>query len=80
MARRPFMEKYEDLPRRSDTPAIERMVRRGDVALLDRPELYTYIFHGANTWPEMHLTKGTAPYCQELHGEDAEVVLRTAAS
>lgn len=80
MARRPFMERYEDLPRRSDTPAIERMVARGDVALLDRPDLYTYVFHGANTWPETHLTEGTAPWCTELVGEEAEVVARTATS
>lgn len=45
---------YPAQHRGEDTPVIEHIVRSGRFALLDFPQLYTYIFHGANTFDSEH--------------------------
>ncbi len=37
-----------------DTPVVNQIVQRGRVALLDLPQLYTYVFHGENTFAAEH--------------------------
>ncbi|MES4905914.1 MULTISPECIES: glycosyltransferase [unclassified Streptomyces] len=40
-----------------DSPVAEAVVRGGRTVSLDAPELYTYVFHGANTFDEPHFTR-----------------------
>ena len=49
-----LLSRYPAQTRGEDTPVIEHIVRSGRVALLDFPQLYTYIFHGANTFDSEH--------------------------
>lgn len=46
-----------------DTPVIVKILQEGRVALLDYPQLYTYVFHGANTFHE--------PEHWEIHWREA---------
>ncbi|MGY0061593.1 glycosyltransferase [Streptomyces sp. LZ34] len=39
-----------------DSPVAEAVVRGGRTVSLDAPELYTYVFHGDNTFDEPHFT------------------------
>jgi len=51
-----------------DTPVAEQVALQGRIALLDCPELYTYIFHNANTFGSQHfkglLEEATETYTQ----------------
>lgn len=54
-----------------DTPVAEEIVKTGRVVLLDLPRLYTYIYHGNNTfghnhWEE-HWHAATAKYEDERY-------------
>lgn len=45
---------YPTLRQGEDTPVIEQIVEAGRAILLDYPSLYTYIFHGNNTFDASH--------------------------
>ncbi len=45
---------YPTLARGEDTPIVDRVVETGRVAVLDYPALYTYVFHGDNTFGGPH--------------------------
>lgn len=66
-----FLPRYPDLSRGEDSPVAEHIVRCGRVALLDLPQLYTYIFHGANTFDskhwEAHWTAATESYENDMY-------------
>lgn len=55
LAARALMPPYPDLPRLEDTPVVGRLMNRHRVALLELPELYIYVAHGANTWDAAHM-------------------------
>jgi hypothetical protein len=42
------------VPKKEDTPVVSELIRRGQLVLLDRPELYVYTHHGKNTWDRRH--------------------------
>ena len=44
----------ESQSRGEDTPIVRALHERGQLALLDRPDLYIYVFHGANTFDRQH--------------------------
>jgi len=44
----------ESQSRGEDTPVVRALHERGQLALLDRPDLYIYVFHGANTFDRQH--------------------------
>ncbi|MEU1786588.1 glycosyltransferase [Streptomyces sparsogenes] len=48
------LPRYPELRRGEDSPVAEAVVRGGRTVSLDAPELYTYVFHGANTFDEPH--------------------------
>jgi glycosyltransferase involved in cell wall biosynthesis len=50
VARRFRIPCYPGIPRGEDFPVNESM----KIVTLDEPHLYTYIFHGSNTWNEAH--------------------------
>lgn len=54
VARRAGLPAYPGIRRGEDTPVAESVATQGRVALLDRPDLYVYLVHGANTFPESH--------------------------
>ena len=48
---------YHERRRGEETGAITHLALTGTIALLDLPELYTYCFHGSNTFDEPHFEK-----------------------
>jgi UDP:flavonoid glycosyltransferase YjiC (YdhE family) len=54
VARKGALIPYPDLRRGEDSPVVERLVADGRVVRLDRPDLYTYLFHGENTFGQGH--------------------------
>ena len=58
VARRTALDSYDTtLSRSEDVPVVQALHRRGRVALLDRPDLYVYVFHGRNTFDHAHFQK-----------------------
>ena len=51
---RSSLPEYPNVAKGEDTAALLQLFRRGELARLDRPELYIYTFHGANTWDRQH--------------------------
>jgi len=45
---------YHETRRAEETDAVNTIAMKGTVALLDFPQLYTYCFHGSNTFDEAH--------------------------
>lgn len=45
---------YHKTRRGEESDAVNNLSLNGKIALLDFPELYTYCFHGNNTWDESH--------------------------
>jgi hypothetical protein len=48
------MPRYQALRRGEDTPVVHELLEHRRVVVLDAPELYTYVFHGTNTFQESH--------------------------
>ncbi|HTA39271.1 MAG TPA: glycosyltransferase family 2 protein [Candidatus Acidoferrales bacterium] len=58
VARRKDLPSYDgSLSRFEDTPVVMALEERGELALLKRPDLYVYVYHGTNTWQEDHFEK-----------------------
>ncbi|MFE9066735.1 glycosyltransferase [Streptomyces violaceusniger] len=82
------LPRYPQLRRGEDSPVAEAVVRGGRTVSLDAPELYTYVFHGANTFDEPHFTSlfdaatqvwstGSA-YVDQVHAMAARLPLDSA--
>jgi len=54
LCRRDAIPRYPALPVGEDTPVVEGLRRAGRLVALERPELYVYVAHGGNTFPESH--------------------------
>ncbi|MCP5151013.1 MAG: glycosyltransferase [Chromatiales bacterium] len=54
LARRDALAPYPDRDRGEDTPVVARLARHHRLAVLDAPWLYTYVFHGRNTFDTAH--------------------------
>lgn len=57
MCRRDLMEQnpYAALSKGEDTDIIHNLYRQGQLEIIeDSPEIYVYVYHGANTWEEEH--------------------------
>ena len=57
VVRKDLLGEYPALGKGEDTPLCNRLAEKADVAVCDRPELYVYVFHGANAWDEKHFEK-----------------------
>ncbi len=68
---------YPDLAKGEDTPAVERVVREGRIALLDRPDLFVYVCHGANTFEAAHWDAHWRAAGERFDGEIYEPMLAT---
>jgi glycosyltransferase involved in cell wall biosynthesis len=74
LARRDAMPLYADLPKFEDTPAVTSMLNEDKLVGLDRPDLYVYTYHGANTWERSHWDQQIALFATPLNDEDTEQV------
>lgn len=72
LARRDAMPDYADLSKGEDKPALERMLKSSLLVGLDRPELYVYVYHGANTWERAHWDEKMLVGAQRLTDADAD--------
>lgn len=54
VAERTAIPPYSDQRKGSDTTVIHRMLIEDKLAILNRPELYIYIYHGGNLWNREH--------------------------
>jgi glycosyltransferase involved in cell wall biosynthesis len=74
-----FFPAYPPLARGEDTAVTEAIVHTVQVVLLDAPELYIYVVHGANTCPsphfEDHWKRATARFVGEAYRERLEAIL-----
>lgn len=54
---------YENLSKGEDTVFLQKLQDRYNVALLNRPFLYIYIYHGHNTWEREHWDSNIISKC-----------------
>jgi glycosyltransferase involved in cell wall biosynthesis len=74
VAERTAVPAYPDQQRGSDTPVVGQLWDAGKVVVLDRPELYVYVYHGGNTWNRQHWEQNLLPYAEALpDGENERV-------
>jgi glycosyltransferase involved in cell wall biosynthesis len=73
VAERAAVPPYPDLCQGEDVPVINCLWEREQLALLDRPDLYVYVYHGANTWDQPHW-EGIVSGAQPLTREETERV------
>jgi UDP:flavonoid glycosyltransferase YjiC (YdhE family)/glycosyltransferase involved in cell wall biosynthesis len=66
---------YPDRRKGEDTPVIERLLAEGRIALLDCPRLFTYVFHGANTFEAAHWETHWQAAGEKWEGERYEIAL-----
>lgn len=59
-----------------DTPVIEHLVKNGRIALVDMPQLYTYIYHGENTFDDEHWEAHRQAATESYEGDMYEIKLR----
>ena len=57
---------YAALPKGEDLPAVEQLWQSGNMMLLDRPDLYIYVYHAGNTWSRSHWLGNILPLAKEL--------------
>jgi len=69
------LPRYPELRRGEDTPVTEEIVRDCHVALLDAPSLYTYVFHGGNTFDAEHFEAHWQSATERHEGASYEVKL-----
>jgi Glycosyl transferase family 2 len=66
---------YPNVAKGEDTAVLFPLIRDGKLARLDRPDLYIYTFHGANTWNRqrwqrmVRLSHPIDPKCREQIAE-----------
>jgi hypothetical protein len=51
---RAILPRYPDLAKSEDTRVVDELIQKGQLTLLDRPDLYIYTHHGMNTWDRHH--------------------------
>lgn len=54
LARRAALARYPEVDKGEDTEVVAGLFERHPVVLIDDPNLYTYVFWGANTWGPDH--------------------------
>lgn len=74
VARRESVPAYAEISKQEDTPVIERMLHANQLAGLNRPDLYVYVYHGENTWERAHWDTAIAPFAQALSPEETRQV------
>ncbi len=57
VAKKDRVGEYRVLKKGEDTPLCDALLEQADVVLCDGPQLYIYVFHGANAWDEGHFER-----------------------
>jgi glycosyltransferase involved in cell wall biosynthesis len=74
LTRRNALPAYQALKRGEDTAGVEAMQAAGLLALLDRPDLYVYVYHGRNTWDRLHWKRRLLPWFEPLTADATQRV------
>ncbi len=67
---------YPEIACGEDTPSVEQLLAQARVALLDYPQLYTYVFHGQNTFPEAHWEQLWQAASERYEGDTYDIMLQ----
>jgi glycosyltransferase involved in cell wall biosynthesis len=71
VAEKAVVPAYADQPRGEDTVVIGRLLDEERITGLDRPGLYIYTYHGANTWTRAHFRKRILKDAEALSREES---------
>jgi glycosyltransferase involved in cell wall biosynthesis len=74
LAERGAMPRYPDLSRGEDSVVVKQLLGGKNLVALDNPELFIYVFHGANTWERAHWLKNILRHAEPLPPADQERV------
>lgn len=66
VAERLAVPAFSELDKGEDTPVVVQMLNAYQLAGIDRPELYVYVYHGSNTWDRAHWENAIAKDAQAL--------------
>lgn len=75
LIRREALPPYPALPRGEDTRAVGELMSRNQLALLDEPLAYCYIFHGGNTFDAGHFSMLLDNASRQVDAADYEATL-----
>lgn len=70
VAERAAMPSFPGIAKGEDTPVVKQMLAEGKLIPLDRPHLYVYTYHGANTWDRSNWERTLRPLYSPLAAED----------
>ena len=71
---------YPALSRQEDTRFMQNLAPRAVLIALNAPELYLYVIHGDNTWPDDHFEEILDTSEQRWLGEEYDAKLRDLSS
>ena len=74
VAERLAVPAFSELAKGEDTSVIVQMLNAYQLAGIDRPELYVYVFHGANIWDREHWETAIAKDSQVLALSEIEAI------
>jgi UDP:flavonoid glycosyltransferase YjiC (YdhE family)/mannosyltransferase OCH1-like enzyme len=69
------LPQYPNQSKGEDTPVIEQLLQKGRMVLIDLPQLYTYVFHGDNTFDKAHWETHWRQATESYEGEAYQVKL-----
>lgn len=79
LCERARMPSYPAIPRGEDTHVAVAILRANRVVMLDRPDLYTYVFHGANTFGRDHFQRLLEAATERFEGVAYDVAAKRLA-
>jgi len=74
VAERDKVPRFADLGRGEDEHAIRKMIQADELAALDRPLLYVYVYHGGNTSGRTHFKKRLFAHAELLGAQDTQTI------
>ncbi len=69
------MPLYPALRKGEDTPVMEQLISAGRVIVMDCPRLYTYTFHGNNTFDRAHFESHLQAATEIFDGQTYRVMV-----
>lgn len=80
VAERLAMPVFPELAKGEDTPVVVQMLNAYQLAGIDRPELYVYVYHGSNTWEREHWETAIAKGAQTLSAMESQAIAQLLKS
>ena len=75
ICRKSCLPEYPALSKGEDTPVIEQIYQKNRVITIDYPQLYTYLYHGTNTFDVNHWENYWYTATQFFEGEQYNLML-----